>query len=121
MNNLKPVRPEDLDVKFLMLKQAAREGRLFLDDITVETTDRETVKENVRNYVRRIDSLVTPPFRASIDALWEAIFCCHRIIRAMWNRPGNCCCKGWRLRKSLKSLISNPGRLRDLKLKVKGG
>ena len=79
MNNLKPVRPEDLDVKFLMLKQAAREGRLFLDDITVETTDRETVKENVRNYVRRIDSLVTSSFRASIDVLWETIFCCDAV------------------------------------------
>ena len=87
MNNLKPVRPEDLDVKFLMLKQAAREGRLFLDDITVVPTDRETVKENIRAYVRRIDSFVTPPFRASIDALWEAIFCCDELMALLMPKP----------------------------------
>ena len=85
MRNLKRVRPEDFDVAELL--QAAREGRLFLDEITVEATDRETVKENVRNYVRRIDSLVTSPFRASIDALWEAIFCCDELMALLMPKP----------------------------------
>ena len=45
-------------MKFLMLKQAAREGRLFLDDITVETTDRETVKKNVISIEEYIQNII---------------------------------------------------------------
>ena len=84
MTNLKQVRPEDFDV--LRLWNFTREGRLFIDE-TVAPTDRETVRKNVHAYVRRIDSLVTNPFRASIDALWDDIFCCDELMAMMMPKP----------------------------------
>ena len=84
MRNLKRVRPEDFDVAELL--QAAREGKLIID-ITIGSIDRKTVKENVRAYVRRIDSLVTPPFRASIDALWDDVFSCDELMALLMPKP----------------------------------
>ena len=84
MENLKHVRPEDFDVELLW--QASREGRLMIAE-TVVTTDRETAKGYVRDYVHRITSLVTNPFRASIDALWDAIFCCDDLMALMMPKP----------------------------------
>ena len=86
MKDLKPVPPEDFDVKLQKWKQLSREGKLFYEE-TVETFDSETVKENVRAYVRRIDSFVTPPFRASIDTLWEAVFCCDELMALLMPKP----------------------------------
>ena len=65
------VRPEDLYNEQTIL--AAQEGRLFID-LKTDTIDRETINNNERAYVHRIDSLVTRRFSASIDALWDAIF-----------------------------------------------
>lgn len=37
----------------------------------------EEVVNNVREYVNHINSLVTPRFRSSVDALWDDIFHCE--------------------------------------------
>ncbi len=77
MNYLERVRPEDFDVAELW--QAAREGSLFIVK-TVKLADCESAIKNVRAYVQRIGSFVTPPFRASIDALWDDIFSCDELM-----------------------------------------
>ena len=84
MNNLERVRPEDFDVAELL--QAAREGNLFIVK-TVKPADCESVKKNVRAYVQRIDSFVTCPFRASIDALWEDVFSCDELMALLMHKP----------------------------------
>ena len=84
MNNLERVRPEDFDVAELW--QAAREGNLFIVK-TVKPADCETAKKNVRAYVQRIDSFVTRPFRASIDALWEDVFSCDELMALLMPKP----------------------------------
>lgn len=71
MNNLKPLRPEELEME--MLLRVSIEGRLFIVE-KKEPTDRETVKRQISAYVQRIDSLATVRFRASVDALWDDIF-----------------------------------------------
>ena len=84
MKNLERVRPEDFDVAELW--QAAREGKLIIDK-TIGEIDPETVINNVRAYVRRIDSLVLSPFRASIDALWEDVFSCDELMALLMPKP----------------------------------
>ena len=84
MKNLERVRPEDFDVAELW--QAAREGKLIIDK-TIGEIDPETVINNVRAYVRRIDSLVLSPFRASIDALWDDIFSCDELMALLMPKP----------------------------------
>lgn len=71
MKKIIKVRLEDFDVE--MLKQKAREGKLFIETSN-EEYKREEVINNVRAYVARIKPLVTPPFRDHIDSIWEAIF-----------------------------------------------
>ena len=68
--SLKQVRPENFDVKALMV--AAREGRLYVDESKKEVS-RDIVIKEVRAYIRRIKVLVTKEFRSSIDDLWEQI------------------------------------------------
>lgn len=84
MNNLERVRPEDFDVAELL--QAAREGNLFIVK-TVKPADCESVKKNVRAYVQRIGSLVTHPFRVSIDALWDDVFSCDELMALLMPKP----------------------------------
>jgi hypothetical protein len=78
------VRPEDLYNEQTIL--AAQEGRLFID-LKTDTIDRETINNNVRAYVHRIDSLVTRRFSASIDALWDAIFRHDGLMAVMMPKP----------------------------------
>ena len=68
--SLKQVRPENFDVKALMV--AAREGRLYVDESKKEVS-RDIVIKGVRAYIGRIKVLVTKEFRSSIDDLWEQI------------------------------------------------
>ena len=84
MSILKQVRPEDFDIEQLRL--AAQSGKLFID-VTEDTADRETIKKNVRAYVHRIDSLATPRFSVSVDALWDAIFHCKALMDLMMPKP----------------------------------
>ncbi len=78
------VRPEDLYNEQTIL--AAQEGRLFID-LKTDTIDRETINNNVRAYVHRIDSIVTRRFSASIDALWDAIFSHDGLMAVMMPKP----------------------------------
>ena len=66
MDNRIQVRPEDLYNEEILL--AAQEGRLFIDS-KAGTIDRETINNNIRAYVHRIDSLATRKFSASIDVV----------------------------------------------------
>lgn len=70
MSNLKQVRPEDFDVE--LLKAAAREGRLYVDEEKREVSKEEVIKE-VRAYVQRINVFVTKTFCSQIDDLWKRI------------------------------------------------
>ena len=68
--SMKQVRPEDFDVKALLV--AAREGRLYVDESKKEVS-REIIIKEVRAYVGRIKVLVTKEFSSSIDELWDQI------------------------------------------------
>ena len=84
MDNRIQVRPEDLYNEEILL--AAQEGRLFIDS-KAGTIDRETINNNIRAYVHRIDSLVTRRFSASIDALWDVIFRHDGLMAVMMPKP----------------------------------
>jgi hypothetical protein len=71
MSKLKQVSPEDFDVE--LLKAAAREGRLYVDEEKREVSKEEVIKE-VRAYVARISPLVTCRYSSLVDELWEEIF-----------------------------------------------
>ena len=89
MKNLTRVRPEDFDVK--MLKAAAREGRLYLDNRVA--VGKETVKKEVRAYVARIKKFATREFNSSVDEVWEQILCDDDFIDYL--KPGlkaSLCC-----------------------------
>ena len=75
--SLKQVRPEDFDVKALMV--AAREGRLYVDESKKEVS-RDIVIKEVRAYIGRIKVLVTKEFRSSIDDLWEQILSTEEFV-----------------------------------------
>lgn len=75
--SLKRVRPEDFDVKVLLA--AAREGRLYVDEIKKEVS-RDIVIKEVRAYIERIKVLVTKEFRLSIDDLWEQILSTEEFV-----------------------------------------
>ena len=51
---------------------AAREGRVYVDEIKKEVS-RDVVIKEVRAYIGRIRMLVTKEFSPSIDDLWEQI------------------------------------------------
>ena len=74
---MKRVRPEDFDVKVLLA--AAREGRLYVDEIKKEVS-RDIVIKEVRAYIGRIKVLVTKEFRLSIDDLWEQILSTEEFV-----------------------------------------
>ena len=74
---MKRVRPEDFDVKVLLA--AAREGRLYVDEIKKEVS-RDIVIKEVRAYIGRIKVLVTKEFRSSIDDLWEQILSTEEFV-----------------------------------------
>ena len=73
------VTPEDFDVD--ELRQALREGRLYID--TTKKISPEEVINYVRTYIKPIRSLVTPAFRTSIDALWNDIFHCDELLNLL--------------------------------------
>ena len=75
--SMKQVRPEDFDVKALLV--AAREGRLYVDESKKEVS-REIIIKEVRAYVGRIKMLVTKKFSSSIDNLWEQILSTEEFV-----------------------------------------
>ena len=68
---------QDFDVKVLLA--AAREGRLYVDEIKKEVS-RDIVIKEVRAYIERIKVLVTKEFRLSIDDLWEQILSTEEFV-----------------------------------------
>ena len=74
---LKQVSPEDFDVRMLM--QAAREGRLYIEE-SARVYSRSNIINEVRAYVDRINVFVTRPYRSSIDDLWNEILSCDEFI-----------------------------------------
>ena len=75
--SLKQVRPEDFDVKALMV--AAREGRLYVDESKKEVS-RDIVIKEVRAYIGRIKLLVTKGFSSSVDDIWEHILSTEEFV-----------------------------------------
>jgi hypothetical protein len=75
--SLKQVRPEDFDVKALMV--AAREGRLYVDESKKEVS-RDIVIKEVRAYIGRIKVLVTKGFGSSVDDIWEHILSTEEFV-----------------------------------------
>ena len=62
-----------------VLLAAAREGRLYVDEIKKEVS-RDIVIKEVRAYIERIKVLVTKEFRLSIDDLWEQILSTEEFV-----------------------------------------
>lgn len=67
------VRPEDYTDEQLI--RLIREGKLKI--VTTPEINFEEVVNKVREYVSRINSLVAPSYKASIDDLWNDIFSCE--------------------------------------------
>jgi hypothetical protein len=84
------VSPEDFDVQ--MLLQAAREGRLYVEE-EEKTVSREYIINNVRAYVQRISPLATRRYREVIDTLWEEIFQSDVLIELLMPKPKARKCK----------------------------
>ena len=78
------VNPEDFDVQ--MLLQAAREGRLYVEE-EEKTVSREYIINNVRAYIQRINPLVTRRYRTVIDMLWEEIFQSEALVELLMPKP----------------------------------
>lgn len=74
---LKQVSPEDFNVRMLM--QAAREGRLYIEE-SARVYSRSNIINEVRAYVDKINVFVTRPYRSSIDNLWNEILSCDEFI-----------------------------------------
>ncbi len=70
MTELIKVNPEGLDDETIL--GGIREGKYILC-LTNEISSEERINK-IRDYVARIDSLVTPKFKESIDELWNDIF-----------------------------------------------
>ena len=62
-----------------MLMQAAREGRLYIEE-SARVYSRSNIINEVRAYVDRINVFVTRPYRSSIDDLWNEILSCDEFI-----------------------------------------
>jgi uncharacterized protein YlzI (FlbEa/FlbD family) len=73
MEKIKKVLPQDYTEEQVL--QLFRAGKLYIE--TSLEYNLEEVINNVREYVKRINSLVTSRFRTSIDALWDDIFHCE--------------------------------------------
>ena len=78
------VNPENFDVQ--MLLQAAREGRLYVEE-EEKTVSREYIINNVRAYIQRINPLVTRRYRTVIDMLWEEIFQSEALVKLLMPKP----------------------------------
>ena len=76
---LKRVRPEDFDVQMQQLRQAAREGRLYIVEVKT-IVSREQIIEEVRAYVGRIKVLTTPKYYSSVDEIWEQILSTNEFV-----------------------------------------
>lgn len=87
---LKQVSPEDFDVRMLM--QAAREGRLYIEE-KEKTVSREYIINNVRAYIQRISPLATRRYRSVIDMLWEEIFQSDVLLELLMPKPKARKCK----------------------------
>ena len=87
---LKQVSPEDFDVRLLM--QAAREGRLYVEE-KEKTVSREYIINNVREYIQRISPLATRRYRSVIDMLWEEIFQSDVLLELLMPKPKARKCK----------------------------
>ena len=87
---LKQVSPEDFDVRMLM--QAAREGRLYIEE-KEKTVSREYIINNVREYIQRISPLATRRYRSVIDMLWEEIFQSDVLLELLMPKPKARKCK----------------------------
>ena len=83
-NKLRQVRPEDINMQLLMT--AALEGRLFIADGGQPTSKAEVIKQ-VRAYVQRISTFVTPQHKEHVGAIWEQIFADDDFIELLL--PGN--------------------------------
>lgn len=81
---LKQIRPEDFDMQVLMT--AASEGRLYMAERGQTTNKADTINE-VRAYIQRIRGFVTPPFKDSVDDIWERIFADDDFLELL--KPGN--------------------------------
>lgn len=73
MSNIKKFLPQDYTEEQAL--QYFRAGKLRIEP-SLEYNLEEVIN-NVREYVNRINSLVTQRFRSSIDALWDDIFHCE--------------------------------------------
>ena len=67
---LKKVSADDINVELLI--KAAREGKLYID-CTASSADREQVIKHVHAYIKRIDCMATPKFRALVGDIWNEI------------------------------------------------
>lgn len=55
------------------LRQAAREGRLYLVPKSEEVS-RKAVVNNVRTYVKGIETFASKPFKDKVGLVWEEVF-----------------------------------------------
>lgn len=72
LSTLQPVRTEDFDVR--LLRQLAREGRLYFDpnepSVAIRDEDRQ---QEILQYVSEIDDCVTPAYVPFISLIWKRI------------------------------------------------
>lgn len=64
------VRPEDFNIELLI--EAAREGRLYVDE-KKKNVNEQLIIDGVRAYVARIGEFVSKDFCTLVDNLWEQI------------------------------------------------
>lgn len=62
-----------------LLMEAAREGRLYVDE-SIKKVNKQIIIKEVRAYVARIGGLVTKEFSSSIDDLWEQILSTEEFV-----------------------------------------
>lgn len=75
---LRQVRPEDLDVR--LLRQLAREGRLYFDpNEPSEAIRSEERQQEILQYVSEIDDCVTPAYVPFISLIWKRIISDDRL------------------------------------------
>ena len=78
------VSEEGFDVEELRI--AAREGRLFM--IPRRTVpDKQSVIINVRAYVARIERMVAPDYRTTINCIWNRLFEIETLADMMMPKP----------------------------------
>ena len=75
-----------------MLMQAAREGRLYIEE-KEKTVSREYIINNVRAYIQRISPLATRRYRSVISMLWKEIFQSDVLLELLMPKPKARKCK----------------------------